>query len=154
MKYRVTARGILEEDGRILFVEYHDEHKKLYYSLPGGKQDIGENLQQTVKSEFREEVGIEIETGDIVLVREFINDDPDIDIWEGGIHQIEIIFECKRKKGVKVDSSQLEPDNYMVGFKWIPVDELNKYKIYPCEELKEIIHNRRVKYLFTEERKK
>jgi 8-oxo-dGTP diphosphatase len=60
MKYRVTARGILEEDGKILFVEYHDERKKLYYSLPGGKQDIGENLNQTVKNEFREEVGIDI----------------------------------------------------------------------------------------------
>ena len=89
----------------------------------------------------------------IVLVREFIIDEPDIDIWNGGIHQIEIIFDCKRKEGSNVDSSQLEPDNYMVGYKWIPVDELNKYKIYPCEELKEIIHNRRVKNLYSENRK-
>lgn len=152
MKYRVSARGILEEEDKILFVEYKHKNMNTYYSLPGGGQEKGINLKQTVQIEFREEVAIEVEVGDVLLVREFIIDEPDIEVWLGGIHQVEIIFECKRNSSIKVDKNQLKPDFDMTGFKWIPIGELDKYKIFPCEELKQVVLNKRVNYLFEHEK--
>ncbi|MEX2588639.1 MAG: NUDIX domain-containing protein, partial [Chitinophagales bacterium] len=66
MRYRVSARGILEEDDKILFVEYKHKNMNTYYSLPGGGQEKGVNLKQTVQIEFREEVAIEVEVGDVL----------------------------------------------------------------------------------------
>jgi 8-oxo-dGTP diphosphatase len=147
MKYRICARGILKENGRILFVEYSDKQGKTYFSLPGGGQEKGITLTETLVMEFKEEAGIEVEAGDVVLVREFIIDDPDTDTWKGGIHQVEIIFECRRIETAN-KKYDFKPDTGMIGIKWIPVDDLDSFKIYPCKEINEIVRDKRVSYLF------
>ena len=70
MKYRVTPRGVLEKDNKILFIEYKDSNG-LFYSLPGGNQKIGEDLKAGLKREFKEETGLDIESHEVLFVREF-----------------------------------------------------------------------------------
>lgn len=71
MKFRVTPRGVLLNDNKILFREYEDS-AGIFYSLPGGNQIAGENLEKALKQEYREETGLEIDSQEVLFVREFI----------------------------------------------------------------------------------
>lgn len=151
MKYRVSARGVLEEDGKVLFIEYSDK-QGTYCSLPGGSQKKGESLSSTLKREFKEEAGLDVEVGDVLLVREFIIEKPDVKAWEGGIHQIEIIFKCRKTNPEQKESKGLKPDNDMNCLKWIHRNDFENFIIYPTKELAKILDNRNPAYLFSIEK--
>lgn len=66
--------GILVKDGQILLVR-HEKNGKSYWLLPGGGVDYGESLEESLIREFREEVGLKIKTGNLVLVQDSIPPD-------------------------------------------------------------------------------
>lgn len=58
-----TAAAILEnKNGEILLVERKFDPKKGYWDLPGGFVDLDENLDEAIKRELKEELGIEVES--------------------------------------------------------------------------------------------
>ncbi|GAA3637842.1 NUDIX domain-containing protein [Lentzea roselyniae] len=60
----VTA-FVRDEHGRLLMIRRTDND---LYSIPGGAQDVGETIGQTVIREVKEETGIDVEPVDIVGV--------------------------------------------------------------------------------------
>jgi ADP-ribose pyrophosphatase YjhB (NUDIX family) len=150
MKYRVAAKGLLHKEGRILFIEYEDS-RGLYYALPGGGQETGENLQATVTREFKEETDIDVVVGDLLMVREFIWQRSDIPGWDAGIHQLEMVFACHQADETQVIQKGDNPDLGMLGVKWIAIADLNNYRIYPTPAIGEMINNKTTRYLFTAE---
>lgn len=60
----VTA-FILDEGGRLLMIRRTDNDR---YAIPGGAQDVGETVSQTVVREVREETGITVEVTGLIGV--------------------------------------------------------------------------------------
>ncbi|GLZ31412.1 NUDIX hydrolase [Lentzea sp. NBRC 105346] len=60
----VTA-FVQDEQGRLLMIRRTDNDM---YSIPGGAQDVGETIGQTVVREVKEETGIDVEPVDIIGV--------------------------------------------------------------------------------------
>lgn len=56
---------IRNEDGKILLQERTDRNK---WGLPGGCQELGENLRQTAVREAYEETGIELDSNKLILI--------------------------------------------------------------------------------------
>ncbi len=68
---RIRVAGILVKDGQILLVR-HEKIGKIYWLIPGGGVDFGESAEEALKREFREEVGLDIKVGKLVLVHDSI----------------------------------------------------------------------------------
>jgi A/G-specific adenine glycosylase len=67
--YDVTAGIIWREDGRFLIAQRPFEGLLGgLWEFPGGKQEEGESLPETLKREIEEELAIEIEVGDLLTV--------------------------------------------------------------------------------------
>lgn len=60
---RTSARAVIVENGKLLTMFRHKEKDgkiKEYYVIPGGGQDVGEALEDTVKRELKEEMNVDI----------------------------------------------------------------------------------------------
>jgi ADP-ribose pyrophosphatase YjhB (NUDIX family) len=145
MHYRITPRALIQLDDKILFIAYQDITGKTFYALPGGQQEIGVDLRTTLQREIQEETGLEVEVGNVILVNEFIDHEPQVEVWAGGIHQIEIIFSCHLLgENQKVEATK--PDFGSKGFAWVDKNDLQAYKVYPNSDLVDLVQNRSVHY--------
>jgi ADP-ribose pyrophosphatase YjhB (NUDIX family) len=68
---RIRVAGILVQDGKILLVR-HEKNGKSYFLLPGGGIEYGETAAEALVREFKEEVGLTIEVGKLVIVQDSI----------------------------------------------------------------------------------
>lgn len=146
MRHNISARGILEIDDKILFVSYKDS-KGILYALPGGSQIPGEDLRSTVKREFLEETSLNIETHEVLMVREFILPTSELVVWKDGIHQVEIIFRCTLKNDKQMAAIGTQADIGMEGVHWLNKYELKGKRVFPTEELNEILERGELTYL-------
>ncbi|MEP7145403.1 MAG: NUDIX domain-containing protein [bacterium] len=150
MKHNISARGILERNNKILFAEYKDT-RGILYALPGGSQNTGEDLRSTLKREFKEETNLDIESHEVVIVREFIIDSSEFDVWKNGIHQVEIIFRCTQKNKEQAAVPGELQDQGMLGIRWISNEEMKFLRIYPANNLYDILKSKEITYLFDKE---
>jgi 8-oxo-dGTP diphosphatase len=83
---RITVKAILCKNNKILLVR--DQKGK--WELPGGRIEFGENIDETLKRELAEELGLkDFKIGDIVDIWSFLLHDHGMD------HQfIVLIYEC------------------------------------------------------------
>jgi 8-oxo-dGTP pyrophosphatase MutT (NUDIX family) len=92
-----------------------------FFILPGGGQEPGETLAETVQRECREEVGAELVVRELRYVREYLGDAP---------HRVEFIFRCTLVPGSTLGAGSL-PDIGQVGPVWLPLAELTGLRFYP-----------------------
>lgn len=70
---RIAVAGIaFDDEGRVLLVRRGAPPKQGLWSVPGGKVELGETLEQACKREMAEETGLEVEVGPRVVVIERI----------------------------------------------------------------------------------
>lgn len=148
MKYRISPRGVLEINDEILFIVYKDPKGALFYALPGGSQKTGDDLRTTLKREFLEETSLEIESHEVIMVREFMLETSDFEFWKDGVHQVEIIFRCTLTNSNQIATPGPLPDIGMLGLKWLNKNKLKGLNVYPTEDLKEILEQKNITYLF------
>jgi 8-oxo-dGTP pyrophosphatase MutT (NUDIX family) len=65
--FRPSAYGFIVRDGEILVMS-NKSNDKLWF--PGGGVEIHEKLEEGLKREVKEETGLEIEVGELVLTKE------------------------------------------------------------------------------------
>jgi ADP-ribose pyrophosphatase YjhB (NUDIX family) len=86
MRRFVLGSGLLRRGDAVLLVRcrYEGEPEPLW-TLPGGRQEIGESLAATVGREFREETSLEVTLGQLAYVSESVD-------AESGIHVVNCTF--------------------------------------------------------------
>ena len=88
-RFTVTAGAVVrDERGRVLLLR-HVLRKGEGWGIPGGFMESGEQPEEAVRRELREETGLEIERVELAFVRAL-----------GTVRQVEIIF----RGGMKSDS--------------------------------------------------
>ena len=131
-KLNIRVGGILVHKNKILT---HKNINKEHYALPGGRVQIGENSEDAIKREMREELGKNVEILDYIgTIENFFE--------MGNIQYHEICFlykiEFEDKKDIEIDYTMhnLEGKKYLQ-YEWIDLSKIEQYNILPkC--LKEI----------------
>jgi len=116
----VRVAAIIVRDGNILLAR-HERKGKSYYVLPGGGVDFGETLPEALVRELREEAGLTVRVGDLVLVNDGIPPD-------AARHILNLYFLAESDSGEPVVG---HADKRLVGLEFLPVDQLSEITLYP-----------------------
>ena len=97
---RNSAKALIIENGAILLQRCRIEGQ-LVHLLPGGTQEHGESLADTVRREVLEEAGMNIIVNGLLWVREFIAHNHAA-VVDDGAHAVECFFRCTPEAGATI----------------------------------------------------
>jgi len=116
----VGVGAVIISNGKILLEKRKNEPGKGKWSIPGGLVELGENIEQTVIREVREETGLEVEKPEHIDVVDNIIRDGNGEIK---YHFVIIDYFVKLKGGTMKATSDAEE------LRWIALDEVEKYDL-------------------------
>ncbi len=126
---RNSAKAIIITSGKLLTIKYIDADGE-WFTLPGGGQEAGETLTQTLKRECVEEFGVEVEVGPLRYIREYIGKNHEFADHDLDAHQIEHMFICSIAEDLP-DMEGINPDPGQIGIAWLPIEDLTSCRLYP-----------------------
>lgn len=134
---RTSAKALIFHKNKLLTIKMKGTIDN-FYILPGGGQNLNENLHETLKRELLEEVGAKIKIKDLVLVRDYIANNHEFKDLHPDFHSLNLIFTCDI---LNYDNLLpiTEPDKSQIGIEWLPIKELHNLKLYPLSLRENII---------------
>ena len=115
--FTVRVTGILVEDNQILLVQQKLSEKR-NWSLPGGKLERGETIEQGLIREMKEETGLDVEIVRMLYL---------CDVAASSNKILHITFLLKRKSGeIELPSNEFD-ENPIRDVRFVPVSELTDY---------------------------
>lgn len=91
------------------------------WSLPGGKQELGETVRETAHREIKEETGIDIEIVGLLDVVDLVRRD---DAGRVRFHYTLVDFTARWQAG------DLVPGDDASDARWVPYEDLGDYKLW------------------------
>jgi ADP-ribose pyrophosphatase YjhB (NUDIX family) len=130
MEQRTSARAIVFDDRGNVILIHRKWRGREYWVTPGGGVEEGESLEDAVRRELKEEVGIDVAVGAMVL---------EVDKEVDGRRSIQKFFACEKIAGVIGNGPDLRstPDDYSAVVA-LTADEVERSNVVP-EEAKEAI---------------
>lgn len=130
MAIRSTVKTIVVKNEKILFIKYMSDSGIVYYELPGGGQELFEEMEDAAKREFLEETGYQIKIKRFAAIAEEIFEDEELRrIYPNYVHRIHHIF-----KGELVSTeikSDINYDHNQISCEWIPIHEVININLIP-----------------------
>ena len=116
----VGVGAIIIHNGKILLEKRRNDPGKGKWSVPGGLVELGENIEETVLREVKEETNLEVENPQHVDVVTHISLDKNGKIK---YHFVIIDYLVKVKRGTLKAASDAEK------LQWVPFDDVEKYNL-------------------------
>ncbi len=121
---------ILEKDGKILLGKRHPDPDKAdsafrsagEWSLPGGKLEWGESLEDGAIREVKEETGIDIQNPEVISVHNCMNEHA---------HFVTVGIKAKSFSG---EAQVMEPDE-ITEWQWFDINDLPQPRYFPSFEV-------------------
>ena len=125
-KLNIRAAGFIIHNNKVLL---HRNINSDHYALLGGRVEIGERSDNTVKREILEETGKEVEiTGYIATIENFF------EMQERKYHEILFVHKAELKnendKLLEETIKNIEGKDYLQ-YEWIDLDKIENYPVRP-----------------------
>lgn len=135
-EFHGRACGIIKQDDKFLIMRVN---KTPYYHIPGGHIEIGEDSEQAIIREIKEEIGCEVEEANLFAIQE--------NFWTRDnkkCHGIEFYYIIKLKQQLQMKNCEkIENDKgeeKLLEFKWLTPKELNNIDLRPAS-IKDMLVN-------------
>ena len=134
-KLNVRAAGIIIHNNKVLT---HRNVNEDHYALIGGRVQIGEDSETTIKREIMEELGKEIEiTGYISTIENFF------ELKGEKYHEIMFAYKAEfvneEDKKIEDTIKNIEGKEYLQ-YEWLDLGKIDEYPLLP-EAIKEVLKN-------------
>jgi len=116
----VGVGAVIICNGKILLEKRKSEPGMGRWSIPGGLVELGENIEQAVMREVKEETGLEVEKPELFDVVDNVIRDEDDRIK---YHFVMVDYFLKFKSGTLKAASDAEE------LRWVILDEVEKYDL-------------------------
>lgn len=116
----VGVGAVIICNGKILIEKRKSEPGSGKWSIPGGLVELGENIEETVVREVKEETGLEVEKPELIDVVNYITFDENDKIK---YHFVMVDYFVKLKAG------ELKASDDAAELKWVAFDEVEKYDL-------------------------
>lgn len=141
--YRVA--GLMIHNDRILIMT---DGGLPYYYLPGGRVRFFEESKEAIAREISEELGVQISKSNMIWINEnFFTDE----LSKEKFHEICFYYKVEIEKPNYIlchDEFEREEGIKKHFFKWIGLNEIDNYKLYPLFLAKEIMNSsKEIKHL-------
>jgi 8-oxo-dGTP diphosphatase len=121
-EYPVIGVGVvIWRDDRVLLIRRGQAPREQEWSLPGGRQELGETVAEAAQREAREETGLEIVVRDMVAVVDLIERDPDQRV-QFHYTLIDVLAEWQAGEAVAADDA--------AAVAWATIEELPEYALW------------------------
>lgn len=117
----VGVGSVVWRDDRVLLIRRGQPPRVDEWSLPGGRQELGETVAEAARREVREETGLEVEVLDVVAVVDLIDRD---DAGRIRFHYtlIDVLAEWRAGEAQAGDDA--------AAVAWTTLDELAQYTLW------------------------
>ena len=130
----IISRGFIVRDGEVLLCKLKVNEN---YFFPGGHVEYGENAEEALKRELKEEIGVEISGLNFWGICENTFVGP-----QGECQEMNVVFEAEvEKKEFTVLEEHME-------FGWFPIDEIRSMNVLPESLKKEFLEWNKEKKVF------
>jgi ADP-ribose pyrophosphatase YjhB (NUDIX family) len=135
IRFLLCARGIVIHQERVLLFNVIGWD---WWALPGGRAEMSENSEATLRREMKEELNTDIDIKKLVWVVENFFGDESTTYHEIGMYYL---------ISLPADSSLLGSEEYRskdgpvtLRFRWFPLTTLEHLNLYPVFLRKELLH--------------
>jgi ADP-ribose pyrophosphatase YjhB (NUDIX family) len=126
---RNSVRALIVHKNQVLLLRKRLPNGAQRYAMPGGGQDAGERLCDTLLRECREEIGTGVDILDLVHVAEtFKQRDGKAVTYR---QQVEFVFHCRLPAGYAPRSGR-KPDKHQVAVEWVGLQHLDDIDLRPA----------------------
>jgi 8-oxo-dGTP pyrophosphatase MutT (NUDIX family) len=126
---RTAARAVILRGGDLLAIRIRSEEGD-FLVLPGGGQNHGETLRDTVRREVLEELGLAVVPQGLLYLREYVGKNHALRRIHSHFHQVEAVFHCRCDDFSPIGEGKGH-DRRQVGFEWLPLAQLADYPLSP-----------------------
>jgi 8-oxo-dGTP diphosphatase len=117
---RVRVSAVFEQENKILCMKYIYGGKEIF-SIPGGGVEKDTPLHDAIAEEWKSELGVKLEVGDIIMVGEAPSE-------KRHPQTLHIIFSALEVHGIP----KIRPDStHSLAVSWLPISQLNISPLYP-----------------------
>jgi 8-oxo-dGTP pyrophosphatase MutT (NUDIX family) len=96
------------------------------WEVPGGRMDFGEDVDEHIRREVLEEVGVEIRPGPPFYVWQWRIQRPAADGETRDIQVVAVARLCEALSG-SADTGGQKEDDYLAGTRWVALDQIDRY---------------------------
>ena len=126
---RNAVRAVIVRDDHLLLLHNRGDDGGDRFALPGGAQDLGETLAQTLQRECLEEIGTSVTIGPLLHVADSFK--PRQSEPSSVRHQVEFLFACDLPADYQPMMGH-HPDKRQIGVVWKLLRDLTTLSLSPA----------------------
>lgn len=131
-QFRFAQKAFIVNEGKLLLVKKSadDPFHPNEWEVPGGRMEFGEKLDEHIKREVKEEVGLDIIPGEPFAMWTWILEKKDDN---GAINKSQIVAVGSRCEAINlnIDEGGRVEDDFLADTAWVPIEKVLEYKLIP-----------------------